>query len=177
VQWSGDGKLLAALVDAGAGHTQLAVLDPSSGASRQLGRATDARWRGSDLLYWDFTAPGPINLYDAARGAVADPVYAAADGVIVDRAELRPRSTDLAVREHTSSSLPHVIVYEGNTGASTIKISDAQWVLGFWWSSDATRLYVWTFDNGTTTVSDVLTNTLAVTFCFRLTVEPPCSMR
>jgi len=174
VQWSADGKRLSALVDIGAGRTELAVLDTSGGATPLLGRATDARWRGTDLLFWDFTAPGPVRQYDAAKGLAAPPAYAPASAVVVDRAELRPRLPELAVREHTSSSLPRILVYDGSTGTFSVKVADAQWVLGFWWSADATRLYTWTFDNGTTTVRDVLSDELFVTFCFRATIEPPC---
>jgi hypothetical protein len=174
VQWSADGKRLSALVDVGAGQTELIVLDRSGGATPLLGKATDARWRGTDLLYWDFTVPGPMRQYDAANGIAAPPAYAPASGVIVDRAELRPRSAGLAVREHTSSSLPRILVYDGSTGTSSVKVVDAQWVLGFWWSADATRLYAWNFDNGTTTVRDVLSDELVMTFCFRVKIDPPC---
>ena len=174
VQWSADGKRLSGLVDIGAGQTVLVVLDVSGGATPLLGRATDARWRGTDLLHWDFTVPGPVRQYDAANGIAAPPAYAPASGVVIDRVELRPRLPELAVREHTSSSLPRILVYDGSTGTSSVKVADAQWVLGFWWSADATRLYAWNFDNGTTTVSDVLSDTLAVTFCFRVKIEPPC---
>lgn len=174
VQWSADGKRLSALVDVGAGQTELVVLDPLGGATPLLGKATDARWRGTDLLYWDFTVPGPLRQYDAAHGVAAPAAYAPASGVIVDRAELRPRSAGLAVREHTSTSLPRILVYDGITGASSVKVVDAQWVLGFWWSADATRLYAWNFDNGTTTIRDVLSDELVLTFCFRVKIEPPC---
>ena len=174
VQWSADGTRLSALVDIGAGHTELAVLDTSGGSTPPLGRATDARWRGTDLLFWDFTAPGPVLQYDAANSVAAPPAYAPPRGVTVERAELRPRPPELAVREHTSSTLPRILVYDGSTGVSSVKVADAQWVLAFWWSADATRLYVWLYDNGTTTVTDVLSDTLAVTFCYRATVEPPC---
>jgi hypothetical protein len=174
VQWSADGKKLSALVDVGAGQTELAVLDVSGGATPLLGRATDARWRGTDLLFWDFTAPGPVHQYDAANGVAAPPAYAPASGAIIDRAELRPRVAQLAVREHTSSSLPRILVYDGTTGTSSVKVADAQWVLGFWWSADATRLYAWNFDNGTTTVRDVLTDENIMTFCFRVKIDPPC---
>ena len=174
VQWSADGKKLSALVDVGAGQTELVVLDPSGGATPLLGKATDARWRGTDLMYWDFTAPGPVRQYDAANGVAAPPAYVPATGVIVDRAELRPRLPELAVREHTSSSLPRIVVYDGSAGTSSVKVTDAQWVLGFWWSADATRLYAWNFDNGTTTVKDVLSDESIMTFCFRVKIDPPC---
>ena len=174
VQWSADGKRLSALVDVGAGQTELVVLDPSGGATPLLGKATDARWRGTDLMFWDFTAPGPLHQYDAANGIAAPAAYAPASGVIIDRAELRPRSPGLAVREHTSSSLPRILVYDGATGTTVVKVADAQWVLGFWWSADATRLYAWNFDNGTTNVRDVLSDELIMTFCFRVKIDPPC---
>lgn len=174
VQWSADGKRISALVDTGGFQTQLVVLDVSGGATPLLGRATDARWRGTDLLYWDVTAPGPVSVYDSASGAVAAPAYPAASGVIIDRAELKPRSTELAVREHTTSTLPRIISYDGASGTSTERFADAQLVLGFWWSSDATRLYAWTIDNGTTTVRDLLSNETAVTFCFRVNIDLPC---
>jgi len=174
VQWSADGKRLSALVDVGAGQTELVVLDTSGGATPLLGKATDARWRGTDLLHWDFTATGPVRQYDAANGIAAPPAYVPATGVIVDRAELRPRLPELAVREHTSSSLPRILVYDGSTGTSSVKVTDAQWVLGFWWSADATRLYTWTIDGSTTTVRDVLSNETEMTFCFRVKIDLPC---
>ena len=174
VQWSADGKRLSALVDIGAGQTELVVLDPSGAATPLLGKATDARWRGTDLLFWDFTAPGPVRQYDAANSNAVPAAYVPASGVIVDRAELRPRLPELAVREHTSSSLPRILVYDGRTGTTSVKVVDAQWVLGFWWSPDATRLYAWNFDNGTTTVRDVLSDELIMTFCFRVKIDPPC---
>ena len=174
VQWSSDGKRLSALVDVGAGQTELVVLDTSGGATPLLGKATDARWRGTDLMFWDFTSPGPLHQYDAANGIAAPAAYAPASGVIIDRAELRPRSGGLAVREHTSSTLPRILVYDGTTGTTVVRVADAQWVLGFWWSADATRLYAWNFDNGTTNVRDVLSDELIVTFCFRVKIEPPC---
>jgi len=174
VQWSADGKRLSALVDVGGGQTELVVLDTSGGATPLLGKATDARWRGTDLLYWDFTTTGPVRQYDAAHGIAAPPAYVPASGVIVDRAELRPRLPELAVREHTSSSLPRILVYDGSTGTSSVKVADAQWVLGFWWSADATRLHTWTIDGSTTTVRDVFSNETEMTFCFRVKIDPPC---
>ena len=53
-------------------------------------------------------------------------------------------------------------------------MTDAQRVIGFWWSTDASRLYAWSIDNETTTVRDLLSNETAVTFCFRVKIEPPC---
>lgn len=172
VQWSSDGKRLAALVDVGGGRTLVAVVD-TSGAMTTLAAGNDARWRGAELLYWSVVAPGPVSSYDTASAATSV-AYPAASGVIIDRAEVRPRSTELAVREHTASTIPRIISYDGATGASTVRFADAQLVLGFWWSSDATRLYAWTIDNGTTTISDVLTGETAVTFCFRVKIDPPC---
>jgi hypothetical protein len=174
VQWSADGKRISALVDTGGAQTQLIVLDTSGGATSLLGRATDARWRGTDVLYWDATIPGPVKVYDSATAAIVAPAYPAPSGVIIDRAELRPRTAELAVREHTTSTLPRIISYDYASGTSSVRFADAQLVLGFWWSSDAAHLYAWTIDNGTTTIRDVLTGETAVTFCFRVKIDPPC---
>lgn len=173
LQWSSDGKRISALVDVG-GQTQLIVVDTAGGATPLLGRADDARWRGTELLHWSNVVPGPVDVFDAATATPSGAAYPSPAGVVVDRVEVKPRSMDLAVREHTATTLPRIVLYDAVTGTSTVKFPDAQLVLGFWWSSDATRLYAWTIDNGTTTVRDVLSNETAVTFCFRVKIDPPC---
>ena len=174
VLWSSDGKRLSALVDLGAGKTQLVIVDPSGSVTPVPGDASDARWRGTDLLYWNVFASGPVARYDAAGGVAVSPAYPAPSGIIVDRAEVRPRSLDLAVREHEVTGTLRIVIYDAASGTTTVKLADASLVLSFWWSSDATRLYAWTIDNATTTVTDILTDTKAVTFCYRKKIEPPC---
>jgi hypothetical protein len=172
VQWSSDGARLAALLDPLDFKRELVIVEASGTVGASLGPASDARWRGTDLLYWNATAAGPVSVRSAsgATGVAYDPP----PGGIIDRVEPKPRSTDLAVREHTPTTVPRIVVYDSARRTASVVMPDAQFLLGFWWSPDASRLYVWTIDNGTTHVRDVLHDEEIVTFCFRAKIDPPC---
>ncbi|MDQ2951830.1 MAG: DPP IV N-terminal domain-containing protein [Chloroflexota bacterium] len=172
VQWSADGKRLSALLDSLDFGRELVVFDLAGNLSPSIAPASDARWRGSDLLFWNANGPGPVGIYTGTP--TTGLAYPAASGIIIDRAEVRPRSSDLAVRERSATMIGRLIVYDSGAGASTVVMADAQRVIGFWWSSDASRLYAWSIDNETTTVRDVLNDQTAVTFCFRVKIAPPC---
>ena len=171
VQWSSDGKRLSALLDTLDFKRELVAFDLAGNMTAPIAPASDARWRGADLLFWNANGPGPVGIYDGTTTGVA---YPAASGIIIDRAEAKPRSADLALRERSATMIGRLVVYESGTGTSTVVMADAQRVIGFWWSSDASRLYAWSIDNETTTVRDVLSDQTAVTFCFRTKIAPPC---
>ena len=172
VQWSADGNRLSVLIDSGRGRSQLAVVN-TAGDITPVGGATDARWRGNDLVYWDAFNPSPARLYDtaAAPGASRD-AYPTSAGFTADRLELRPRSSDLAVVEHGDTPPGRITIY--GSGPPTVAVADASFIIAFWWSDDGSRLYTWTIENGTSIVTDVFAGTLAVRFCFHLRIEPPC---
>lgn len=171
VQWSSDGARLSALLDPLDFRRELVVVEASGTVSASLGPASDARWRGTDLLYWNATVPGPVNVRSASGSITV--AYDPAGGT-VDRVEPRPRSMDLAVREHTAATVPRIVLYDGARRTSSVVLPDAQLVLAFWWSPDASHLYVWTIDNDTTHVRDVLRGEEIVSFCFRAKIDPPC---
>ena len=172
IQWSADGTRLSALLDHLDFTRELVIVDVDGHVSPSLGPATDARWRGDDLLFWSNNIAGPVSLYHAGAVSVA---YTSAPGVTVSRAELKPRSKDLAMRQSTQTTLPTLVVYDSATGATTVKVVEATWVIAFWWSADATRLYTWILDNDTSRITDALTGEEILTFCFRAKVDPPCN--
>ena len=175
IQWSGDGTRLSALLDSPTFQRELVVLDVTGNISPTIATASDARWRGTELFYWNANVAGPVGRYDAATpGAPTGIAYFPAIDLIIDRAEVRPRSAELAVRERSASMIARIAVYNRVTGASNVVMTDAQRVIGFWWSTDASRLYAWSIDNETTTVRDLLSDETAVTFCFRVKIQPPC---
>ena len=171
VQWSADGSRLSALLDQLNFTRELVVVGIDGTVSASLGTAADARWRGEDLYFWTFLAPGPVSLLHA--GAVSN-VYLPPPGTTISFNELRPRSKDLAMRLSTQTTTPRLVLYDGATGATTQLVADATWVIALWWSADATKLYAWILDKDTTFVREVFSGEDVLTFCFRNKIDPPC---
>ena len=174
LQWSADGRWLAVLAGAETFDTRVAVVDPARGALETLGPGTGARWRGAEVLFWSARAPGAVNVYDTAARQVRS-AYPAEPGVFVDRAEPRPGSTDIATLERGATAPAMQILLHGTTSTAVPLLRDASNVIALWWSSDGARLYVWSNDNGTTTVADAISKRTVVAFCLRQRVAPPCS--
>lgn len=171
IQWSADGTRLSALLDHLDFKREVVIVGVDGRMTPPLGTATDARWRGDDLVFWTNTAPGPVSIYHAGAVSVA---YETPPQITVSRAELKPRSKDLAMRQSTQTTLPKLVLWDATSGATTVKMQEATWVLAFWWSSDGTRLYTWILDNDTSIVTDAITGETVLTFCFRARVDPPC---
>jgi sulfur carrier protein ThiS len=172
IQWTADGSRMSALLDPLDFKRELVIVDVDGRITPSLGRATDARWRGDDLYFWANDLAGPVRAYNTSRGTRI--AYEPAADVIVSRVEMKPRSTDLALRVSTQNTLPKIVLWNSSTGALTTTMDDAQWVVGLWWSVDALHLYAWIFDNDTTYVRDLFTNQIVLTFCYRAKIDPPC---
>ena len=170
VQWSADGKRLSVLIDTGRGRSQLAVVN-AAGELTPVGAATDVRWRGNDLIYWDAYDQSPAHLYDTVAGVSRD-AYVTTPGFTADRVEVRPRSSELAVDEHSATPPSRIAIY--GTGPPTVAVPDTKATIAFWWSDDGTRLYTWTIEFNTSTVTDAFAGTVALQFCFRQRIVPPC---
>lgn len=172
IGWSSDGRRLAVLLDPDGAERRVAVAAEGVVGLRILGAGSGARWRGDDVLVWDSRVPGGgVLAYGAGTAAAAFPPQRA---ITIDRAEPRPRSTDIATLERVSGS--QEIVLHG-TGRAPVSYAIPQpgAIIAFWWSFDGARLYAWTQDVVTTTVTELLTNTPVVQICLRRTVAPPCS--
>ncbi len=174
LQWSPDGRWLAVLSGAETLETRIARVDVARGTLEMHGHGTGARWRGTEMLFWSARTPGGITAYDITTGQTRL-AYPLEPGVTVDRAEPRPGSTDIATLERGATAIATQIVLHGTQRAAALVSADASDVIALWWSKDGVRLYVWTNDNGTTTVTDAMSKTTAVTFCLRQRVAPPCS--
>jgi hypothetical protein len=172
IQWTADGSRMSALLDPLDFKRELVIVDVDGRVTPSLGRATDARWRGDDLYFWANDLVGPVRAYNTSRGTRV--AYQPAADIIVSRVEMKPRSTDLALRVSTQNTLPKVVLWDSGTGALTTAMDDAQWVAGLWWSADGARLYAWILDNDTTYVRDLFTNQIVLTFCSRAKIDPPC---
>ena len=169
VQWSADGKRLSVLIDTGRGRSRLAVVN-TAGEITPVGGATDVRWRGNDLIYWDAYDQSPAHLYDTVAGVTGD-AYVTTAGFTADRVEVRPRSADLAVDEHSGTE-GRIAIY--GSGPPTIAVAHTKATIAFWWSDDGTRLYTWTIESNTSTVTDVFAGSVALQFCYRQRLVPPC---
>ena len=174
LQWSADGRWLAVLSGAETFETRVALIDPARGSLETLGPGTGARWRGADVLFWSARAPGGVSAFDTTVRQ-ARLAYPAEPGVTVDRAEPRPGSTDIATLERGATATATQIILHGTQRAAALVSADASNVIALWWAADGARLYVWSNDNGTTTVADAISKSTAVTFCLRQRVAPPCS--
>ena len=171
VQWSTDGSRLSALLDKLDFTRELVIVGIDGSVSQSYGTAADARWRGEDLYFWDFLAPGPVSLLHA--GTLSN-VYTPPQGTTISFSELRPRSKDLALRQSTQTTTPKLVLFDGATGATTQLLADATWIIALWWSADATKLYAWILDKDTTIVREVISGEDVLTFCFRTKIDPPC---
>ena len=171
VQWAADGTRFSALLDTLDFSRVVVIVGVDGGMSGPFGKATDARWRGDDLLYYSNDLAAPVNIVHAGVVGVA---YPSPPGVIVSRAELKPRTKDLAMRLNTQGTLPKLVLYDSTSGATTELMAEATWVLAFWWSGDANRLYVWILDNDESIIREAISGETIVTFCFRVGVTPPC---
>jgi hypothetical protein len=173
LQWSGDGRWLAAVADPDTADAKVALVEPATGGIQTLGAGTGARWRAAELLFWSGRAPGAVTVYDTLSFS-ARPAYPPEPDITVDRLEPRPKSTDTAVLERGAAGAPRIVLH-GTQRAAAVLAQEASDVIGFWWSADGAHLYVWTNDNGTTAVVDALTRTTVVSFCLRQKIAPPCS--
>ena len=171
IQWSADGTRLSALIDHLDLTRELVIVGVDGSVSAPLGPATDARWRGEDLVFWNNALPGPVSLYHAGAVTVT---YASPPDVRITRAELKPRSKDLVLGQSTSTTIPKIVLYDSTAGTTSVVFPDSTWVLSFWWSTDATRLYAWILDNDTSHIRDAITGEAILDFCFRAKVDPPC---
>lgn len=172
IGWSSDGRRLAVLVDPDGTERRVAVAGEGVVGLRILGPGSGARWRGEDVLVWDSRVPGGgVLVYGAGAAAAAFPAQHA---IVIDRAEPRPRSTDIATLERVSGS-QEIVLHGTGRAAAGYAIPRPGAIIAFWWSFDGTRLYAWTQDVVTTTVTELLTNAPVVQLCLRRTVAPPCS--
>ena len=171
VGWSRDG-VLAYVRDAFSDAPRVAIVDPKTKESRELGPGRDARWRGTDLLVWSERRDAGVTVYDTTTGA-AHAAFDVPAGTIVSLVEPRPGGSDAAVLENLTDARRHVVL-RGTAAPATPLLDDADLLIAMWWSSDAQHLYAWTTFNGTETVSDLIAGGTVLRFCRHLAVQPPC---
>jgi len=171
VQWTADGTRFSALLDHLDFTREVVIVTVEGTVSGPFGTATDARWRGDDLLFYANNLAAPVSMVHAGVVSVA---YPAPAGVIVSRAELKPRTRDLAMRMNEQNALPRLVLYDSTTGATRELMAEATWVLAFWWSGDGNRLYTWILDNDQSIIREAISGETVVTFCFRVGITPPC---
>lgn len=171
IQWSADGTRLSALLDPLDFKRELVIVGVDGSVSASFGRASDARWRGDDLLFYANDVPGPVSVVRAGAVSVA---YPAPAGTFVSRAELKPRTRDLALRVNAQNALPKLVLFDSTNGTTTDVMAEATWVLAFWWSADGNRLYTWILDNDQSIIREAISGETVVTFCFRVGITPPC---
>ena len=96
---------------------------------RVRGGGTDGGGRGNARLYWDGYDPAPGNRFETTTGAIRD-AYPPTAGYTADRVEVRPRSGELAVDEH--SATPPARIDICGTGAPQDAGTDRQAQLRVW---------------------------------------------
>lgn len=174
IGWSADGKRLAITLDANGSDPQVAIAMPGSSGVEPVGSGRNARWRGTDLVFWSEKAGTGVNVYDTTKGA-AHPAFAIDPETVIQSADTRPASSDIVTEQYGGTHGSQIYVHSGET--ATLVLNDAAFAISFWYSRDGKHLYVWTDDHNTSTVRDLTQGGIVLQFCLRGGVTPPCPVR
>lgn len=173
VGWSRDGQL-AIVLDANGSDPHIGIARPGSTSVEPVGPGRNARWRGSDLLFWSEKPGTGVNVYDTTTG-IAHPAFAIDPETVIQSADTRPGSNDIVTEQFGGTHGSEIYVHSGD--AATLVLRDAATTIAFWYSRDGRHLYVWTDDHNTSTVRDLSSGAIVLQFCLRGGVTPPCAAR